>query len=277
MMARSSKGSNQRPDTLMRDRTSANSIKSSLATHGRTIHLGHKQTSGRHLAMSALPPKADIERHDWHVRFVPCVDGSELARLFFTFAGWSVQPCVDGSELARLFFTFAGWSVQPCVRPVSAAHKAAGHNALRGSGPGQKPAFDNALAHVGCSDRRIDRLCITCCPPSHPSQPAGLAARSRLRRKCDGFFVAITPGHHGPRHPCDLVGERDRGDLGGPPRQQCRKPGPMFGAMDLGIANDGERTSGEQAAQIAIALFADTAELVLAPARVLLRHKPDPG
>jgi hypothetical protein len=57
-------------------------------------------------------------------------------------------PCVDGSELARLFFTFAGWSVQPCVRPVSAAHKAAGHNALRGSGPGQKPAFDNAVAHV---------------------------------------------------------------------------------------------------------------------------------
>src|SRR6266480_2327903 len=41
-------------------------------------------------------------------------------------------PYVDGSELARLFFTFAGWSVQPCVRPVSAAHKAAGHNALRG-------------------------------------------------------------------------------------------------------------------------------------------------
>jgi hypothetical protein len=39
----------------------------------------------------------------------------------------------------------------------------------------------------------------------------------------------------------------------------------MFGAMDLGIADDGERTSGEQAAQIAIALFADTAELVLAP------------
>ena len=29
------------------------------------------------------------------------------------------------------------WSVQPCVRPVSAAHEAAGHNALRGSGPGQ--------------------------------------------------------------------------------------------------------------------------------------------
>ena len=29
------------------------------------------------------------------------------------------------------------------------------HNALRGSGPGQKPAFKNALAHVGCPDRRV--------------------------------------------------------------------------------------------------------------------------
>ena len=33
------------------------------------------------------------------------------------------------------------WSVQPCVRPVSAVRMTAGHNALRGSGPGQKPAF----------------------------------------------------------------------------------------------------------------------------------------
>jgi hypothetical protein len=48
----------------------------------------------------------------------------------------------------------------------------------------------------------------------------------------------------------------------------------MFGAMDIGIADDGQRASGEQAAQIAIALFADTGELVLAPARVLLRTAP---
>src|SRR5215471_5318466 len=58
-------------------------------------------------------------------------------------------------------------------------------------------------------------------------------------------LVATTPGHHGPRHSCDLVGERDRGNLGRPPRQQCRKPGPMFGAMDLGIADNGQRASGE--------------------------------
>jgi hypothetical protein len=57
------------------------------------------------------------------------------------------------------------WSEQPCVRPISAVHVTAGHNALRGSGPGQKHAFDNAVAQVGCPDRRIDRLCITCCSP----------------------------------------------------------------------------------------------------------------
>src|SRR5712692_8747386 len=55
-------------------------------------------------------------------------------------------------------FTLQRWSVQPCVRPVCAVHMTAGHNALRGSGPDQKPAFDDAMAHVGCPARRIDRL-----------------------------------------------------------------------------------------------------------------------
>ncbi len=58
------------------------------------------------------------------------------------------------------------WSVQPCVRPLSAAHEAASHNALLGSGPGQKHAVKNAMAHVGCPD-------------------------------CDGLFVALAHGHHG--------------------------------------------------------------------------------
>jgi hypothetical protein len=116
--------------------------------------MGHSQpmrSKLREHVCPLLPRKRTISRPSRQVRFV---------------------PCVDGSELARLFFTFAGWSVQPCVRPVCAAHMTAGHNALRGSGPGQKPAFDNALAHVGCPDRRIDRLCITCCSPSQPSHHA---------------------------------------------------------------------------------------------------------
>jgi hypothetical protein len=79
-----------------------------------------------------------------------------------------------------------------------------------------------------------------------------------LRRKRDGFLVALTPGHHRPGHSCDLVGKRDGGDLRRSPRQQCPEPRPVFGAMDLGMADDGERTGHEQAAQIAIALLANT-------------------
>jgi hypothetical protein len=123
-------------------------------------------------------------------------------------------PCVDGSGLARTFFTPQAWSVLPCVRPLSAVHMTAGHNALRGSGPGQQHAFDDAMAQVGCPDRRIDRLCITCCSPSHPSHHAGCPAQSRLPGKCRRLFVTLALGHHGPGHPRDLVGERDRGDLG---------------------------------------------------------------
>src|SRR6267143_5908950 len=141
-----------------------------------------------------------------------------------------------GSPLARVFCTFAAGSVQPCVRPVGAVHMTAGHNALRGSGPGQKLAFDDAMAQVGCPDRRIDRLCITCCSPSQPSHHAGYPARSRLCRKGDRILVTLAFSHHGPGHPSDLVGERDGGNLRWPPRQQCPEPGSMLGAMDLGVA-----------------------------------------
>src|SRR5690349_6886963 len=65
------------------------------------------------------------------------------------------------------------------------------------------------------------------------------SARFRLCRKCDGLSVAFAPGHHGPRHSGDLVGECDGGNFGGPPCQQCGEPGPMSGAMDLVIADYG--------------------------------------
>jgi hypothetical protein len=51
----------------------------------------------------------------------------------------------------------------------------------------------------------------------------------------------------------------------------------VLGTVDFGIADHGERPGHEQAPQIAIALFADIAQLVFAPARVLLWNEPDPG
>ena len=48
----------------------------------------------------------------------------------------------------------------------------------------------------------------------------------------------------------------------------------MLGAMDFGVADYGQRAGGEQAAQIAIALFADTAELFPAPLECCFGTRP---
>ena len=150
-------------------------------------------------------------------------------------------PCVDGSELARGIFTSQSWSVQPCVRPLSAVHMTAGHNGLRGSGPGHKPAFENALALVGCPDRRIDRLCITCCSPSQPLHHAMVLGAISSDPQRGWIIVSLAPGHHCPSHSGELVGKGDGSDFGRPSCQQCCDPGPILGAMELGIADDGER------------------------------------
>src|SRR5712671_5340756 len=84
-------------------------------------------------------------------------------------------PCVDGSELAREIFTSRRWSVQPCVRHFSAVHMTAGHNALRGSGPGQKPAFDRTsyrlITPVGAGIVNRNRAPCDACPVAHSRPP----------------------------------------------------------------------------------------------------------
>ena len=65
-----------------------------------------------------------------------------------------------------------------------------------------------------------------------------------------------------------LVGRRVRNAV-----SQGRCPVPV----NLGVPDDGERSNRKQASQVAIALLADAAELVLAPARVLLGHQSNPG
>jgi hypothetical protein len=48
----------------------------------------------------------------------------------------------------------------------------------------------------------------------------------------------------------------------------------MFGAMEFGIADHGQRAGREQAAQVAIALLTDTAELFPAPLECCLGTSP---
>src|SRR5882762_10397168 len=75
--------------------------------------------------------------------------------------------------------------------------------------------------------------------PFQPSHHAGCPTRSLSRRECDGFLVALAPGHHCPSHSGHLVGKRDGSNLGGPPRQQRCKPRPMLGTVELRIADHG--------------------------------------
>jgi hypothetical protein len=178
--------------------------------------LGHEQTSHHIRIMSVILLKADIHQCGLHVRLV---------------------PCVDGSGLASQNFTSRRWSVQPCVRPVSAVRMTAGHNALRGSGPDQQPAFKGCTGTNGLS-RSPDRPAlhyVLFVLPTFSSRSNAISSR----RKCDGLLVALTPSHHGPGHSGDLVSKCDGGDLGRPPRQQCRQPRSMLGAMDLGITDRG--------------------------------------
>jgi len=58
---------------------------SGISLHGSNSEplmsaLGQKQTSRLHQAMSALPPKADMDQHRCDVRFVPKADSCTAAR-----------------------------------------------------------------------------------------------------------------------------------------------------------------------------------------------------
>ena len=112
--------------------------------------------------MSALPPIATAKAD---IRNSPCLLYPRKRTCAVQLGMSALGHVWTAPSWQGLASRLQHWSVQPCVRPLSAAHGAAGHNALRGSGPVQKLAFDDALALVGCPDRRIDRLCITCCSP----------------------------------------------------------------------------------------------------------------
>jgi len=65
--------------------TNAAYVKKALANSEPSTH-GTKRISQNFRSVIAIEGKADIERTSQHVRNGPCVDGSELARAFFTFA-----------------------------------------------------------------------------------------------------------------------------------------------------------------------------------------------
>src|SRR5436190_9260516 len=70
----------------------------------------------------------------------------------------SIPLAPPWQELSELLQRWSGAVMCPACL---CGREAAGHNALRGSGPNQKHAFKDALTHTGCPDPRIDLVCIT--------------------------------------------------------------------------------------------------------------------
>ena len=170
--------------------------------------------------LASRPPSSSAPTHNPHsTRCQPAPNCPRLRALALfgrRFAERAEGLVIAGVQKPAHVWTAPSWqgessrrrlgSMQPCVRPLRAVHMTAGHNALRGSGPGQKPAFENAVAHVGCPDRRIDRLCITCCSPSQPSHHAMVRGAISSDPQRGWIIVSLAPSHHGPGHSGELVG-----------------------------------------------------------------------
>ena len=125
--------------------------------------------------MSAFERITDSSQTSRQVRKVPCVDGSWLARAFFTYAALvgaaMCSACRCGSH--------DRWPLcPPRIRSRS------------------KTRIGECDGTSGLS-RSLDRPALHYVLfASQPSHHAGCPARSRLRRKCDGLLVTLALGHH---------------------------------------------------------------------------------
>src|SRR5205823_119905 len=85
---------------------------------------------------------------------------------------WTAPPWQELSELLQ------HWSGAVMCPACLCGGEAAGHNALRGSGPNRKHAFKDAMTQTGSPDPRIDLVCIT------SSCPRQFLQNFKRRRRC---------------------------------------------------------------------------------------------
>ena len=99
------------------------------------------------------------------------------------------------------------------------------------------------------------------------NQPGGC---SKLRRS-----IVSSLGHDRPSDARHLVGDGNGDKLGRLLGEQPHDPEILL-RMLPGVSNNGRCTDDEQPSEIAISQLGDAAEPLLAPHRVLPRHKSDP-
>ena len=130
------------------------------------------------------------------------------------------------------------WSVQPCVRPLSAAHRAAGRNALRGSVPVNSShaimRWHKCVVLIAGSTGSALRAVR---PPNLHITPA--TRRDLVCAASDGLFVSLTPCHHDPDHPRNFIGKRDGSHAYRPtwthPSLACVNTDSCSDAADMGL------------------------------------------
>jgi hypothetical protein len=74
--------------------------------------LGQKQTWHSEIAMSALPPKADIAEHDWNVRFVRITD---IARCRARISDFAIITLPSAGKVYWVFALAALSPISPTV------------------------------------------------------------------------------------------------------------------------------------------------------------------
>jgi hypothetical protein len=101
-----------------------------------------------------------------------CADGTLGWRMSALRHVWTAPPWQELSELLQ------HWSGAVMCPACLCGGEAAGHNALRGSGPNRKHAFKDAMTQTGSPDPRIDLVCIT------SSCPRQFLQNFKRRRRC---------------------------------------------------------------------------------------------
>ena len=145
------------------------------------------------------------------------------------------------------------------------------------SGPGQKHAFKDAVAQMGCPDRRVDRL-------SHYMQlpfPNLLApiepARTQLCCKRNWFAIAFAAYHHRPDHSYNLIGQCNGRDLDRSPCHELSQPWTARVSQLFDTLDDGECAKHQQRSLIPIASFGDATQSIFAARRILFGNQTDPS
>ena len=182
------------------------------------------------------------------------------------------------APVAELSSRLQPWSVQPCVRPLGCGSQGPlAVDALRGSGPviGTHSTMrwrKSVVLIAGSTGSALRAV-----RPFRPSHHAGVSDAISFAASTTGSLCGSPLGHHRQTIRAILLASAMAATLVAAAPATLVSQGPVLGAIDLGVTDDGERAGHEQAARMTVTLFADTPSLLALPPLGASRHQPNPG